>query len=88
VQEKIGANLTIRLNQRMHRFRMGRSFLPRRCRSYHSFDIEFVGIEQQPNERHLIVRLVANVAYYYDPWAAGKIIYVRRRKSLALKGTT
>ena len=88
VQQQIGPHLSIGLDQGVHGFGMHRGLLPGGGGGNQCFNVEFVRVQQQTNQRHLIVRLVADVADDEDARVSGEVINVRRRQSRARQGTT
>jgi hypothetical protein len=75
--EQIPAHLAIRVDQRVHRLGMRRRLLPRRCTRDHRLQVQFVRIQEQADERHLVVRLVADVADDHDARMSRELVYVR-----------
>jgi hypothetical protein len=53
--------------------------LPRRRGRNQRFDVELVGVEQQPHQRHLIVGFVADVTDYDYAGMTGKVVHCRER---------
>ncbi len=84
VFEKVRLHLSIEGDDFMHRLRMGDGLLPCRCGSHQSLHIDFVGIEQKADERHLIVRLVSDVADNESARMAGKVVEMLRRRLLSI----
>ena len=64
----------------VHGFGMHRGLLPGRGGRDQGFDVEFVRIEQQADERHLVVGLVADVADDDDAGMAGEVVDVGGRE--------
>ena len=80
MQQKIGADLAVGGDQRAHGFGMRGGFLPRGSCRDHGFEVDFVGVEQQADERHLVVGFVAHVGDDDGARVAGEIVDVRWRK--------
>src|ERR1039458_3867211 len=74
--QQIGTHLAICMNERMHGFGVNDLLLPCGCGSDQRLNVQFVGIEKQPDQGHLIVRLVANVADDDDARTASEVIDV------------
>ena len=60
----------------MHGFRMHRTLLPGGSCGNDPFNLKFVRVEEQANERHLIIGLVADVADDDYAWRPGKGVNV------------
>jgi hypothetical protein len=49
------------------------------------FNVQFIRIQQQSDQRHLIIRLISDIADYDHPWMTVKLIDMLLSDSLAQK---
>jgi hypothetical protein len=74
VQQQVRADGPISRDEGVHGLGMGRGLLPRRSAGDKRLDVDLVRVKEKPNERHLIVRLVADVGENDHALRTGQII--------------
>jgi hypothetical protein len=78
VEQQVGADLLVGLDEGAHGFRMDRRFLPGGRNGDEGFDVDLVRIKQEADERHLVVGFVAYVADNDRAGVTGEIVDVGR----------
>ncbi len=69
-------DLPVGVDELVHGLGVRLRLLPSGCGGDHRLEIEFIGVEQQANEGHLVVGLVADVAEDDDARLAGEVVDV------------
>jgi hypothetical protein len=77
MEKKVCPHTAVSLDETAHRFRMQHILLPNECGRDQRLDVQFVRVQEQANEGHLIVGLIADIADDDHPWMAGEGINVR-----------
>ena len=78
MQQQVGTNHAVGLDNAVHCFRMGRFPLPGGGGGDHGFEIDFVGVQQQADERHLVIGFIADVADDDHSWMTAERVWRRR----------